>query len=131
MGQKAKRVGDIIGHAAVAGVGDGSLASAGIVINIDNPAVVQEVADDDTGATKIVYATEEYTWDNSLTNRGSRWVNEDNETLVSEVTTQATDDLDYSSASAGDVCKAVVKLTVDGARFCPAMCFLPMTKNRI
>ena len=68
----------------------------------------------DTGATKIVYATEEYTWNNNLTNRGSRWANGDSETLVSEVTTQATTDLDYSSASAGDVCKAVVELTVDG-----------------
>lgn len=75
----------------------------------------------EAGAKKIVYdngaGAVDYTWDDTLTLRGSRWAKADHTTLVSVVTTKVTADLNYAGATAGDVCEATVNLTVDGNDF--------------
>ncbi|MCI9587868.1 MAG: S-layer homology domain-containing protein, partial [Oscillospiraceae bacterium] len=63
----------------------------------------------ESGVDVINYADEDYTWDDDLTHRGSRWSNEDGDTLVSEVVTVLT----TFFATASNTEKTIT-LTVDG-----------------
>ena len=63
----------------------------------------------ESGVDVINYADEDYTWDDDLTHRGSRWSNEDDETLVSEVVTELTTFFGDNSKT-----EKTITLTVDG-----------------